>query len=90
MLTNQAGTRQYGNCLIFYEPISQNIKDMFNKYNYKEENKFYVPKALCLLSQFSMNYCFKQLLKQLFRIQISQSVVPIEVFSIHELIDSQS
>eukprot|EP01083_Nonionella_stella_P026068 71769_1 len=92
VLTSSDGTRLYGCCVTFYEPIrpelveqrSQELKEeLKNAYYYvplfdTDPSSIYVPKCICLLSRWSYFDSFKTFLTELYRISIAPTRLPIE------------
>lgn len=81
-LTDSNGDSIYGTCLIFDEDLSEAFQEKLRKENVKNVQKVRGVKAICILSHYSFNTAFKEILKQLYRIQISNTGLhlPIERF----------
>lgn len=78
ILTNEQGNRVYGACLTMYEPLPKHLKEKLEpSYNIKEAN-ILGPKALCIISCYSFISQYKEILKQLYRLHLSHSAIPIE------------
>ena len=76
MLTNQDGNRIYCTCLLFDEDLSKAFQEKLGTYNIKNATQVRGFKALCIISHYSFNTAFKDILKQLYRMQIS--TLPME------------
>jgi len=73
--TGGHGTHLFGFVLLMYEPM----KDGWYTPQMKSQGKLlYLPKALCVLSQFPFRSQFRQFLTQLYRISLSPVVLPLE------------
>ena len=78
VLTNGEGTRAYGSCLTIYEPLKPDLhKKLENFYTINGVN-VYAPRALCIISTYSFITQYKEILKQLYRLHLSHSSIPIE------------
>jgi hypothetical protein len=85
MLTDQYGKRTYATCLI----ITEEISDSFIKSVYCivkqftpvliSDKKLYIEKAICVIGDQPFYQNFKNFLKELYRIQLSNSRCPLEV-----------
>jgi len=61
-----------------YEPLQPHLKEKLEpSYNIKETT-ILAPKALCIISSYSFVTQFKEILKQLYRLHLSHSPIPIE------------
>lgn len=79
ILTNEEGKRLYGSCLIIYEPLQEHLRAKLASTYYIEHASVLAPKALCIISQYPFIDQYKEILKQLYRLHLSQSHLPIEV-----------
>jgi hypothetical protein len=62
------GTQIYGSCLIFDEEPSQVFKEKLRQCHVKDLERVRTLKGICILSHYSFNQQFKEVLKQLYRI----------------------
>jgi len=79
VLTNEEGNRLYGATLTIYEPLQETLRSRLEATFYLDQSNLLVPKALCIVSHHSFVYQFKDILRQLYRLHLSQSHIPIEV-----------
>lgn len=85
ILTDENGQRSYGSCLIITEEITESL--IFNVliYNSKfvpvliPDKQLYVEKALCVIGSQPFLGNYKEFLKELYRIQLSNMDKPLEV-----------
>lgn len=77
ILTQADGARIYGTSLCFYEPIE--MEHYKNIGHIDSSTKVIGQKAICLVSHFPYMNEFKRILRQLYRISLSNSELPIEV-----------
>ena len=79
-LTDQEGSVIYGTCLIFDEAPSEALRQKLKSMYVRNTSSVRTLKAICILSHYSFNAAFKQILMQLYRMQISTTklTVPIE------------
>jgi hypothetical protein len=84
-LTDQDGVYIYGSCLVFDEEPSKAFKEKLKSYYVKNIQNIRTLKAICILSHYSFNNSFKEILKQLYRMQQSNSWlnIPIEKFIVN-------
>jgi len=80
VLTNEHGNHIYGACLQFYEKVRDNELSVLNSRYFAHYPELFVPKSLVLMSQYSFIAQYKEILKQIYRLSLSQSNIPIEVF----------
>lgn len=82
LLTDQDGFQIYCTCLIFDEDLSESFKEKLASYHVKNPEKVRGLKAICILSHHCFYSQFKDILKQLYRMQISNTpfTIPIERF----------
>jgi hypothetical protein len=93
VLTSEEGSRKLGCCLTFYEPlnaaqlqsyraviIQNNLLDgdEMKIDNYLNAHRFFVPKSICLFSDYTYVASFKRLLCGLYEISLAPCQVPIE------------
>ena len=77
ILTQEDGARLYGTSLCFYEPVD---KELYKSIGHIENSITVIgQKAICLISHFPYMNEFKRILRQLYRISLSNSELPIEV-----------
>eukprot|EP00828_Plagiopyla_frontata_P011958 TRINITY_DN16699_c0_g1_i1.p3 TRINITY_DN16699_c0_g1~~TRINITY_DN16699_c0_g1_i1.p3 ORF type:complete len:205 (-),score=16.88 TRINITY_DN16699_c0_g1_i1:567-1181(-) len=82
--TNGDGDRMYAACLIFSEPISVDLYSIIGlnqsqiRHLQKQNKVYYQQKAICLISNYFYIEQFQQILSELYRISLSQSILPIE------------
>jgi pentatricopeptide repeat protein len=69
--------REYVTCLIFYEHISEALRKKLHV-KVSETRKVYVPKAICLVSQWPFIDQYREILKEIYRLHLSTYDVPIE------------
>lgn len=75
--TNEKQVRKYAINFIFYEICPKETIEILQSYTKEELKTIYVPKSLCLISQYSFFDSYKNLLRQLYRLHISQLTIPI-------------
>jgi len=73
ILTDGDGNHIYGTCLIFDEDLSSAFKETLKSYHVRNVSQVRGIKAICILSHYSFNNAFKDILKQLYRMQISNT-----------------
>lgn len=78
VLTDEFNDRLYCASLLIYEPLPPNLRPQLESTYYIEGLNILCPKALCIISKHSFVGQYKEILKQLYRLHISQSHVPIE------------
>ena len=78
IMTQQTGERLFGTCLIFHESPNEVIKEELRSMNFWETESVYVPKAICVVSRYSFSLQYKEILKQLYRLHLSLSPIPLE------------
>ena len=78
VVTNEQGVRHYGSCLIIYEEVSKELNQKLKSMFYVEKLTVYSPKALCIISNYSFITQFREILKQVYRLHLSKSTIPIE------------
>lgn len=61
-LTDQNGVFIYGSCLIFDEEPSKAFKEKLRSYYVKNVSNIRTIKAICILSHYSFNSAFKDIL----------------------------
>jgi len=66
-LTDSNGSYIYGSCLIFDEEPSRAMKDKLRSQYVKNASSIRTIKAICILSHYSFNNAFKDILCQLYR-----------------------
>lgn len=77
ILTQADGARIYGTALCFYETIE---KELYKNIGHIDSSITVIgQKAICLISHYPYMNEFKRILKQLYRISLSNSELPIEV-----------
>jgi hypothetical protein len=77
-LTDECGNREYGACLIIYEALPAELRKKLRPSYYIEKYSIFTPKALCIISKYSFINQYKEILKQLYRLHLSQCTIPIE------------
>jgi hypothetical protein len=86
ILTEAAGVRIYGSVLVFDETLSQEMKNQVRDkgfvYNVNLD-QIYTQKAICVLSHYGFLESFKEVMKQLYRIHLSHTPIPIERYIIN-------
>lgn len=86
ILTLANGQRVYGTSLIFDETLSTEMKNVLKTqghvYNVNLDAIF-TQKAICILSHYSFMDSFKEVLKQLYRIHLSNTPIPIERYIVN-------
>ena len=78
ILTDAEGQRIYGTALVFDEVLSAELKLQLRNEYVKEVDNVYSQKAICILSHYCFMDSFKEVLKQLYRIHLSNTPVPLE------------
>ena len=87
--TSENGTRLLGSCLTFYEPLSsqqverlQSLCSTISELPHLNEEilkrTWWIPRCLCLISQWQFAYAFKQVLCQLYLMSLETLPLPIE------------
>ena len=86
--TSENASRLLGSCLTFYEPInSMQLLSLRNLVEYalsKEqladivEKQWWVPKCICLISQWPFVYSFKRVLCQIYLMSFGENSLPLE------------
>jgi len=66
--------RIYVTCLIFYESLTEKVARQLNV----PETGVFVPKAICLVSHWPFVENYKEILKEIYRLHLSNYEVPIE------------
>mmetsp|Transcript_15883 Transcript_15883/g.29091 ORF Transcript_15883/g.29091 Transcript_15883/m.29091 type:complete len:889 (+) Transcript_15883:753-3419(+) len=69
--------RIYVTVLTFYEPISAPIAQQL-RITTDACNKIYIPKAICLVSHWPYIDNFREILKQIYRLHVSSTDIPLE------------
>jgi len=86
ILTEAAGSRIYGSVLVFDETLSTEMKNRVREkgcvYNVNLD-QIYTQKAICILSHYGFLDSFKEVLKQIYRIHLSHTPIPIERYIIN-------
>lgn len=85
MLTDSGGQRIYGTALTFDETLSPELRAQVRAKGHVHVDQVFSQKAICVLSHFSFLESFKEVLKQLYRIHLSHTPVPIERFVVNLL-----
>jgi hypothetical protein len=78
VITDDRGTKSYGACLIIYEPLPLLLRNKLKPLYYLNNIDIFAPKALCIISSYSFISQYKEILKQLYRLHLSQCALPIE------------
>lgn len=87
--TSDTGSRLIGCCFTFYEPLNDfqrkslnNLIDQSNELDISSSAlahvKFYVPRCLCLVSQWPFVSSFKMFLCHIYRLSLTPCYVPLE------------
>lgn len=87
--TSDNGSQLIGSCLTFYEELNELQRNSLNYlFDHHEGSdisseamkhiKFYVPKCLCLLSQWPFISSFKKFLCHIYRLSLSPCAIPLE------------
>ena len=86
--TSENGTRLLGSCLTFYEPLNANqIQQLQSLCSHSTgfegavesiDNKWWIPRCLCLISQWQFAHAFKQVLCQLYLMSFETLPLPLE------------
>ena len=66
-LTDMNGIYIYGSCLIFDEEPSRALREKLRQYHVRSTSQIRTIKAICILSHYSFNAAFKDILCQLYR-----------------------
>lgn len=61
-----------------YEPLPAILRNKLKPSFYIENIEIFAPKALCIISSYSFISQYKEILKQLYRLHLSQCPIPIE------------
>ena len=78
VLTDEYGKRTYGSTLVFTEDISSTLRDSLVP-SYRKEEKYYVEKAICVISEYPFFTNCRIFLRELYRIQVSSKTnIPLE------------
>jgi hypothetical protein len=84
VLTDELGRRSYASCLIFTEELTDKLISSFQPHLIpKSSERFYVEKALCLIGNYPFFTNFKTFLRELYRIQVSNTEIPLERIICH-------
>eukprot|EP00743_Colponemidia_sp_Colp-15_P005741 GILK01006171.1.p1 GENE.GILK01006171.1~~GILK01006171.1.p1 ORF type:complete len:1268 (-),score=219.43 GILK01006171.1:106-3909(-) len=79
VLTEQEGDRIYGASLIFYEDCTDTLDiSRASVAAIMSGERIYCPKCICVLSHYPFLDGLKEFLKQMYRIHLSPSTIPIE------------
>lgn len=78
ILTDEKINRLYCACLVIYEPLTPALRPQLEESYYLEGLNILCPKALCIVSKHSFTGQFKEILRQLYRLHISQCQIPLE------------
>lgn len=89
--TSDRGLHLLGCCLVFFECLTdsqlQSLKDLLKTHNLPPEyatpskgKKFFIPKCLCLISQWPFVESFKKYLRFLYSLSLNPSHIPIEKY----------
>jgi hypothetical protein len=73
ILTDQDGNHIFCTCLIFDEDLSLAFMNLLASYHVRSPEKVRALKAICILSHHCFNQQFKEILKQVYRMQISNT-----------------
>ena len=86
--TSESGMRLLGSCLTFYEPLTVNQIEQLKAICGNiagldgdvtaEHRKWWIPRCLCLISQWQFAYAFKQVLCQLYLMSFESLPLPLE------------
>ncbi|MCQ2816163.1 MAG: hypothetical protein MJ252_02745 [archaeon] len=77
ILTDESGKRTFGSCLLLSEEVGDLQRKIVPKFECTE--KYYVDKAICILSNEPFFYNCQIFLRELYRIQVSQgTTLPLE------------
>lgn len=87
--TSESGAQLIGCCLTFFEELTESQRESFNEQLDASEAaevsatamshlKLYIPKCLCLLSQWPFVSSFKKYLCHLYRLSLTPCKIPIE------------
>ena len=79
ILTQEDGTRIYGTCLNFDESIPVNLIAQLGHIEITKEKPLFIQKSIVIISRYPFLYEFKELLKQIYRVHLSKSDIPLEV-----------
>lgn len=69
--------KMYVTCLIFYEQLNERISKILHL-TQDETTKVYMPKSICLISNWPFIDQYREILKQIYRLHLSTYEVPIE------------
>lgn len=78
--------RIYGSVLVFDETLSQEMKNQVRDKGFVYTvnlDQIYTQKAICVLSHYGFLESFKEVMKQLYRIHLSHTPIPIERYIIN-------
>lgn len=89
--TSDKGSRLVGSCLTFYEKLNDAQRNNFLALCWEspetmqahpnlDEMRLYVPRCLCLISQWPFVQSFRQFLCHIYRLSLTPSAIPIERF----------
>jgi hypothetical protein len=89
--TSDKGSRLIGSCLTFYEKLNASQRDLFLKLCKEspetmatcgdlDDLRLYVPRCLCLISQWPFVESFRKFLCHVYRLSLTPSLIPIERF----------
>lgn len=87
--TSDTGSHLIGNCLTFYEQLNINQRQCLNTLidqsidmditsSALTKMKFYLPRCLCLLSQYPFVTSFKKFLCHIYQLSLTPSYIPLE------------
>jgi hypothetical protein len=83
MLTDAAGARIYGTAVTFDETLTPELRTQVRSKGHVYAEQIYTQKAICVLSHYSFIDSFKEVLKQLYRIHLSHTPIPLERFVVN-------
>ncbi len=83
ILTDSELERIYGTCLIFDEILCPELRHLLKQHHVTNLDSIYVHKAICILSHYSFMDSFKEILKQVYRIHLSNTPIPMERYIIN-------
>ena len=87
--TSDKGSRLIGSCLTFYEKLNESQRDKFlalchdspetmSSFPDVDEMRLYVPRCLCIISQWPFVESFRKFLCHIYRLSLSPCSIPIE------------
>ena len=87
--TSDTGSQLIGSCLTFYEPLNENQRKcldlMIDKSSEMDisssaltKMKFYLPRCLCLISQWPFVSSYKKFLCHIYRLSLTPCYIPLE------------